>query len=87
MMWKYTKLVSYCPWTGVFHKTDENLMKITAQSKLADALKVSYIRVQDTRIDYDNSNVYISATLLDRAPAAGKPHIMFVSFKIQSFFS
>lgn len=48
-------------------------MKITAQRTLAEKLGVSYIRVQDIRIDYDNSNVYISATVLDRAPAAGKP--------------
>ncbi|XP_048762219.2 uncharacterized protein LOC125670858 [Ostrea edulis] len=57
---------------GVFYKTDENLMKITAQRTLAEKLGVSYIRVQDIRIDYDNSNVYISATVLDRAPAAAQ---------------
>ena len=46
-------------------------MKIKAQMRFAEILNVSSIRVQDVRLDYDNSNVYISATLLDRTPAAG----------------
>lgn len=39
--------------------------------KFVETLNVSAIRVQDLRLDYDNSNVYISATLLDRSPASG----------------
>ncbi|XP_061191548.1 uncharacterized protein LOC133199694 [Saccostrea echinata] len=57
---------------GVFYKTDENLMKIKAQAKFAEILQVSYIRVQDVRLDYDNSNVYISATVLDRTPPSAQ---------------
>ena len=38
---------------------------------MAEAMNVSYIRVQDIRLDFDNSNIYISATLLDRTPYAG----------------
>ncbi|XP_022318193.2 uncharacterized protein LOC111121287 isoform X2 [Crassostrea virginica] len=57
---------------GVFHKADEAQMKIKAQMRFAEILNVSSIRVQDVRLDYDNSNVYISATLLDRTPAAAQ---------------
>ena len=32
------------------------------------------IRVQDVRLDYDNSQIYVSATLLDRSPPDGKFH-------------
>ena len=35
---------------------------------------MSPLRVQDVRLDYDNSQIYISATLLDRSPYLGKIH-------------
>lgn len=57
---------------GIFHKTDEERLKIKAQMKFVETLNVSAIRVQDLRLDYDNSNVYISATLLDRSPASAQ---------------
>ncbi|KAL4236845.1 hypothetical protein ACF0H5_005231 [Mactra antiquata] len=33
-----------------------------------DTMQVNPIRVQDVRLDYDNSQIYISATLIDRSP-------------------
>ena len=35
-------------------------------------MQVSPLRVQDVRLDYDNSQIYVSATLLDRSPPDGK---------------
>ena len=32
---------------------------------------VKALRVQDLRLDYDNSQVYVSCTLLDRSPDEG----------------
>ncbi|KAK3090337.1 hypothetical protein FSP39_011029 [Pinctada imbricata] len=57
---------------GPFSKSNEDYMKTTVKSLFANAMNVSYIRVQDIRIEFDNSNVYISATLLDRAPYAAQ---------------
>ncbi|XP_060563272.1 uncharacterized protein LOC132722747 [Ruditapes philippinarum] len=41
---------------------------LDAQRYFYENMNVNPIRVQDVRLDYDNSQIYISATLIDRSP-------------------
>ncbi|KAL4236320.1 hypothetical protein ACF0H5_004707 [Mactra antiquata] len=41
----------------------------SAHTALSSAMLVSPLRVQDVRLNYDNSIIYISAKLMDRSPA------------------
>ena len=57
---------------GTYKKTESIVLKELAHKEFARQLNVSVLRIQDVNLLYDDFNLYISATLLDRPPAPGK---------------
>lgn len=57
---------------GDYHPYTDLQIKQQAQNLFAINANVSNIRIQNVQLQYDNSNVYIKATLLDRSPPSSQ---------------
>jgi len=55
-------------------------MVLKSQMIFAEVMDISYIRIQEVRLDYDHSNVYVSAKVLDRSPTIGKTQIILTPY-------
>ena len=62
---------------GQFHPYLDINQKIfieEAQIAISQSSDVSLIRIQGTRLDHDEDNIYITATLMDKAPFLGNKY-------------
>lgn len=58
--------------TGSYKTGTSRLILLSVGDMVRAIMDVKPLRVQDLRLDYDNSQIYVAGTLLDRSPYEGE---------------